>query len=349
MSRSRRELLAGAAAATVGVALVGAPVAARGGEPVSPDAIAQLFAGVPGTVTYKILAPATTRTSRVDISAGADQQLFIGSAFKALVLAEALRQADAPDVVNTITAQQLDLDATVWSPDSATFNPPNLTGSVSERTAMEAMILHSDNTGADMILKHVGADDVRSFIASAGLTKTLIPTSTRIFIGYLLGAPDYEGFTWEQYEQLGSDPYVNPALNQTETMASSCADLVSFYSRSLQGEFFVNPETLDEYRIILSIGDIIGLLPMPLGVSAFAKGGEINQPGFHALSAAGGMYFDDVWVYFSFMVNWDAPGQSDPATQEAWAKAAAGALQLVKDSLAAPTVARAGGRLPATT
>jgi beta-lactamase class A len=32
---------------------------------------------------------------------------------------------------------------------------------------------------------------VRGFIASAGLTNTLIPDSTRVFFGYLLGAPDY--------------------------------------------------------------------------------------------------------------------------------------------------------------
>ena len=66
------------------------------------------------------------------------------------MLAEALRQADSPDVVQTITQRQLALDASVWSPDSATFNPPNLSGVVSERTALEAMILHSDNTGTDM-------------------------------------------------------------------------------------------------------------------------------------------------------------------------------------------------------
>ena len=99
----------------------------------------------------------------------------------------------------TITERQLALDASVWSPDSATFNPPNLSGTVSERTALEAMILHSDNTGTDMILKLVGPDNVRALIASAGLTNTLIPDSTRSFVGYLLGAPDYLTFTWDQY------------------------------------------------------------------------------------------------------------------------------------------------------
>jgi beta-lactamase class A len=90
---------------------------------------------------------------------------------------------------------------------------------------------------------------------------------------------------------------------------------------------------LQEYRAILSIGDIIWLLPLPLGVSAFAKGGSIDVPGFHALCGAGGMFFDDVWVYFCLTINWDAAAQADPATVEAWAAAGSKALQVVKDAL----------------
>ncbi|MGI9051076.1 MAG: serine hydrolase [Ilumatobacteraceae bacterium] len=314
----------------------------------STDTIAQLFAGLPGTIAFKIVAPATQRTRELDVAMEARTQLFIGSSFKGFVAAEAFRQDDSPDVVKAITERQLDLDATVWSPDSATFNPPDLTGRVSERTALEAMILHSDNTGADMILKQIGPDNVRAFLASAGLTKSLIPTSTRVFIGYLLGAPDYLTFTWDQYLAATNDPFVNPALNTTESLASSADDLVSFYARSLQGDFFEHDETLQAYRALLSIGDIITLLPLPLGVSGFAKGGEINEPGFHALCAAGGMTFDEVWVYFAFLINWPAAAQDDPATQAAWAIASANALQLVKDSLAAPTSGGFAGQLPAT-
>ena len=36
------------------------------------------------------------------------------------------------------------------------FNPPNLSGLVSQRTALEAMIMHSDNTATDMSMKQVG-------------------------------------------------------------------------------------------------------------------------------------------------------------------------------------------------
>jgi beta-lactamase class A len=182
-------------------------------------------------------------------------------------------------------------------------------------------------------LKQVGPENVRAFIASAGLTNTLIPDSTRSFIGYLLGAPDYLTFTWDQTVAAADDPFVNPPLNTTETLASSADDLVSFYSRALQGDFFEHNETLNEFRAILSIGDIIWLLPIPLGVSAFAKGGSIDIPGFHAVCGAGGMFFDDIWVYFCFTINWTAAEQFDRATVAAWAEASSRALQIVKDAL----------------
>ena len=53
------------------------------------------------------------------------------------------------------------------------------------------------------------------------------------------------------------------------------------------------------------------------------------------MCAAGGITFDDVWVYFCFTINWNAAAETDPATVVAWAAASSRALQLVKDSLAA--------------
>jgi beta-lactamase class A len=333
MGQSRRHFLTGAAVATVGAATVGVPSWAGASEPIPTDTIVRLFRKLPGAVGMKIVAPATRRRRRLEVSLNSADQLFIGSAFKTFVLAEALRQADSPEVVQTIAGRQLALDASVWTLDSQTFNPPNLAGMVSERTALEAMILHSDNTGTDMALKQVGPDNVRAFIASAGLTNTLIPDSTRAFVGYLFGAPDYLTFTWDQLNAAADDPFVNPPLNTTQTLASSADDLVSFYSRALQGEFFDHDQTLHEYRAILSIADVISHLPFPLGVSGFAKGGSIDIPGFHALCAAGGMFFDDTWVYFCFTVNWTAAAESDPATVGAWAAAGSRALQIVKDAL----------------
>jgi hypothetical protein len=42
-----------------------------------------------------------------------------------------------------------------------------------------------------------------------------------------------------------------------------------------------------EYRRILTLCDYIYLIPLPLGVSAYAKSGNADVPGFHARSIAG--------------------------------------------------------------
>ncbi|MDQ6869095.1 MAG: class A beta-lactamase-related serine hydrolase [Pseudomonadota bacterium] len=191
--------------------------------------------------------------------------------------------------------------------------------------------MHSDNTGTDMSLKLVGPDNVRKFIASAGLKKTLIPDSTRIFVGYLLGAKDYKTFTWDELVASTNLPLVNPPLNNVETMTSSADDFVSYYSRALQGAFFKSRETVTEFRRILSLGGAVSLVP--LGVSAFVKGGSIDVPGFHCVCIPGGMFFSDRWVYFAFTINWNAPGETDPETVSAFLAAVSQALTLVKDRL----------------
>jgi beta-lactamase class A len=184
-----------------------------------------------------------------------------------------------------------------------------------------------------LCLKHTGPDKVREFIASAGLKNTMIPDSTRVFFGYLLGAKDYKAFTWEKIGAAANSPIVNPALNKVETLASSADDFVSYYSRALHGDFFKNKETLNEFRRILSLGDAIWLLPLPLGVSAFVKGGSIDVQGFHAVCAPGAMLFDDRWVYFCLTINWNAQAETDPATVSAFAAAGSKALTLVKEAL----------------
>ena len=235
--------------------------------------------------------------------------------------------------VQALKAKQLALDASVWSVDSATFNPPNLIGKVSQRTALEAMILHSDNTGTDMSIQEAGPDKVREFIASIGLKNTMIPHSTRSLFAYLLGAKDPKTFSWEDLGAAANSPIVNSPMNKVETMASTANDFVSYYSRALHGEFFKNKETLNEFRRILAGSDAIWLLPLPLGVSAFVKGGSIDVAGFHAVCAPGGMLFDDRWVYFFLTINWYAKAEADVETAKAFATAAGRALTLVKERL----------------
>lgn len=292
-----------------------------------------LFANLPGDVSLKIFAPPCNSGPALRVSLAPAQRMFVGSAIKTFVLCEALRQADGAEVVQTITKRQLALNASVWSLDSATFNPPELSGLVSERTTLEAMIMHSDNTGTDMSLKLAGPDRVRAFITAAGLSSTQIPNSTRSFFGYLLGAPDYKTFTWAQIVAAANEPIVNSPLNNTQTLASSANDMVSYYSRALQGGFFRSKETLDEFRRILSLGDAIWLVPLPLGVSAFVKGGSIDVPGFHALCVPGGMLVASRWVYFCFTINWYASAETDPGTVAAFAAATSRALRMVKQKL----------------
>ena len=336
MLPSRREFVRGAAgAAALGVIPAMESVTAEAKSSASPQDILALFKSLPGDVAVKIHAPATNGKPEFLVESNAAKVLFVGSAFKSFVLCEALRQADTPDVGRTIASEQLTLDASVWSFDSASFNPPNLIGKVSERTALEAMILHSDNTATDMCLKYVGPDKVRAQIAAMGLKNTTIPDSTRAFIGYLLGAKDHQSFTWEALTAAANQSMTNAPLNKVCTMSSSADDFVSYYSRALQGEFFKNPQTLSQFRQILSMGDAIWKMPMPLGVSAFVKGGSIDVPGFHALCVPGGMFFDDRWVYFCLTINWTAAAETDPATVQAYAAAASQALKLVKEALSA--------------
>jgi beta-lactamase class A len=282
---SRRSFLK-AAAGTAAIASLGA-MAERATASTAKEQILSLFDTLPGDKALKIFAPATKSKAEFSVEMNAGKQMFVGSAIKTFILAEALRQVDSPNIVQTLTAKQLTLDASVWNLDSQTFNPPNLIGQVSQRTALEAMIQHSDNTGTDMSLKLVGPENVRQLIASAQLSATLIPESTRAFFGYLLGAKDYKAFSWKELMAATNNSMINSPMNQVQTLASSAGDFVSYYSRALQGEFFKNKETLAEYRRILSLGDAIWLLPLPLGGSAFCKGGSIDVVKFHALCAPG--------------------------------------------------------------
>jgi beta-lactamase class A len=124
-------------------------------------------------------------------------------------------------------------------------------------------------------------------------------------------------------------------MNKVQTMASSADDFVSYYSRALHGEFFKNKETLNEFRRVLSLGDAIWALPLPLGVSAFMKGGSIDVAGFHAVCAPGGMFFEDRWVYFCLAINWFAKAEADGETVKAFAAAGSRALTMVKGALSA--------------
>jgi beta-lactamase class A len=335
-SRSKRVFLV---LALGGLCLLGQP---SFGEVASPPAnsqkglerkIQELFANLPERKSFKIWAPATQFAPGFLAELHGPEQLFSASANKVFILCERLRQLDSPTVEEQLVTHELKLDKQVWSLGSPVFNPPYLSGLVSERTAMEAMITHSDNTATDMILKEAGADRVRQFIGSIGLTSTMIPDSTRALAAYLFGAPNYETITWDQLQALLGKPFVHPVLNEVETLASSADDLVSFYERALPGQFFRNRQTLVQFRRILSLGDITYLVPFPLGANVFGKAGYFDYPGQHARCIAGGMYFPDRWVYFAAILNWDSVESDDPATVAAFFDALRKAITLVQNQL----------------
>jgi beta-lactamase class A len=334
MVHSRREFLAtGAAAATFAAVPLATSAAETRDQAAISDELIRSFDSLPGDKALKIYAPAAEGKRRFLVQSNSNKMLFVASAIKTFVLCEALRQADSPDIVHTIEHKELGLNDTIWSLGSPTFNPPNVTGIVSERTTLEAMITRSDNTATDMAFKLVGANNVRKLIAAAGLESTLVPDSTRAFTGYLFGADKYKTITWEQLLDVVEGPIVRPFLNNVETLASSADDFVSYYSRALQGEFFKHTETLDEFRRILTLCDFIYLVPLPLGVSAYAKSGNADSPGFHARSLAGGMFVSGRWAYFAFIINWYATNLDDPETVNAFFSVINHALTSVRDNL----------------
>jgi len=336
MAHSRRAFFKTAAGtiAAAGIPQL-APASTTAGQPVTADQIIDLFQPLPGDKGVKIFVPAANSKPEFVAQLDPNKKLFVASADKTFGLCEALRQVDCPDVVARLQATKLPLNSTIWSVGSPVFDPPNLKGTVSERATLEAMIMNSDNTATDMIFKLAGADNIREFIASLGLTKTLVPDSTRALTAYVFGAKDYLSITWKGLQKLlkASDgELVYPLLNDVETFASSADDFVSYYSQALQGAFFEHPETLNEFRRILSLCDYIYLIPLPLGVSAYAKSGNADFPKNHFRSIAGGLFFSNCWVYFAFIINWYAEEAEDPATVDKFFSAINTALTLVKNA-----------------
>jgi beta-lactamase class A len=294
--------------------------------------IQKVFADLPARKSFKIWAPPSRHAPEFVAELNATQKQFSASANKAFILCARLRQLDSPDVEERVANHELSLDKSVWSIGSTIFNPPELSGIVSERTAMEAMVTQSDNTATDMVLKEATAESVRHFIAAIGAKSTMIPDSTRALAAYLFGASNYKTITWDELLAL-IGPLVNPALNEVETFASSATDLVSFYARALQGRFFRHEQTLQEFRRILLLGDINHLVPFPLGMSVFGKAGYFDSPGQHARCIAGAVYFPDRWVYLATILNWDAAEADDPGTVRAYFRATRTAIELVQDAL----------------
>lgn len=316
MRIKRRALIASGGSALL---LAGRPAFAASQSPVQ-QALAR-FAALPAATTA--LVSVVQGTSRWEVAHNADGHLFMGSAVKTFILAEVLRQCEQGRLSED---QPIPVDDRVRSLISPVF--ANLSGRTQLRSVLEAMIAHSDNTATDAALAACGVAPVRALIAQAGLAQTQVPLSTRQFFSYLAGAPYGTDMGWSGMEALRKGKNFGtsrPPLNSRETMASTAREMVVWYEKALSGAFFSKPETVTEYKRILSMADAIPLT-VPAGIAAFGKGGSIDWDDFHCFALAGQMILDGTPATFCFTINWTGPASGVPPMFDAYRQTVAGTL-----------------------
>ena len=118
-------------------------------------------------------------------------------------------------------------------------------------------------------------------------------------------------------------------------MASTANELVAFYAHVLLGQLYSHPETLTVFRTMLSLKDEIAQI-LPLGVNTFLKGGSLDAFSDHVLSAAGGMYVAQRWVYFAVILNWSSDEAGSVASvAPAFTSVTHAAFTMIRDRLGA--------------
>lgn len=255
----------------------------------------------------------------------AEQPLFVGSAVKTFILAQYLREVEAGRLSEST---QVSVGPEVWSPGSPVFL--HLTGTTPAKSALEAMISHSDNTGTDIALNAAGAGQVRDLIWSAGLARTRIPDSTRKLFSYLAGAPDGVDLGWEGMEKMAKG--IMPGkprqpINDRQTMASTAGEMVNWYEQALAGRYFRKHETLAEFKRISAMADAMPMM-VPEDVMAYGKGGSIDWGDFHCFCGAGQMVQPARRTSFCFIVNWTGTDDTVPVMLASFMKRSRHALSL---------------------
>jgi beta-lactamase class A len=296
-------------------------IAAAGTDTTQVRQAMDKFAGLPAKASG--LVSAQSSGTKWEVAHAPEARMFVGSAVKTFILAQTLRDVEAGLLAEDT---QWPIDDKVRSPVSPVFE--NLTGTTQLRNVLEAMISHSDNTATDVALAACGVDKVRALIAQAGLTHTQIPTSTRRMISYFAGAPYGTDLGWDGIKALQKGKSFGTQrapLNDAETMASTAREMVKWYQASLSGAYFAKPETLTEYKRILSMADAIPQ-GVPPDIAAYGKGGSINWNDFHCFAFAGQMIPSRAKVTFYFAINWTGDADGVQSMFLAYLKAASGVL-----------------------
>jgi beta-lactamase class A len=249
----------------------------------------------------RVEAPTGTWSSGHNV----DTRVFIASSVKTFILAQFLRDVEAgrDGLTGNMACEVSDQFRTLGAPVLG-----NLTGTFPYRSALEAMIAHSDNMATDIVLAKVDPVRVRALIAQAGLTQTQIPTSTRRLFSYLAGAPIGTDLGWEAIRRVANNESLGLAsrkdvINVNESMVSTSSDMVAWYQKVLAGALFQERATTREFKRISSMANALWVV-VPEDVISYGKGGSIDWEDFHALSLAGQMLVLDVPVTFNFTLNW---------------------------------------------
>jgi beta-lactamase class A len=316
---SRRNL-APLALSAVAVPALASRAKAQDGGPGVQASIAR-FASVTPAASCLLVAERTGALWRA--AHQPNTRMFVGSAVKTFILAQYLRDVETGRLTET---QQTRIDDSVRSLSSPVFL--ELTGTTPAKSALEAMITHSDNTGTDVARAAVGPDRVRALIAEAGLGATQIPDSTRRLFSYLAGAPEGVDVGWAGMQRLIKEPVgkdARPVLNDRQTMASTAEDLVKWYQQVLRGAFFKQPATLLECKRIQAMADSLAYV-VPSDTPAYGKGGSIDWNNSHCFSLAGQMIVAKVPVTFCFTINWTGPDDGVDKVFESYKDAVTGVL-----------------------
>ncbi|MGY6530214.1 MAG: serine hydrolase [Cyanobacterium sp.] len=290
-----------------------------------PDKIIDLFSHLPGEKAINILIVKNDLSEEVSLNS--TMPLFCGSSFKVYVLTEFLRQMEMGEVSLN---DQILIDDSIRTLSSPVFS--DLSGKTTASVALEAMMMHSDNTATDALLNYVKVENVRQLIEEIGLENTIIPDNTRIFFSYLLGAENGEDLGWQEVSEAIDNPIsvTRNIINNQQTMLSSPADFVKFYQSALQGQFFQKSETLTLFKRILTLPKILDTF-IPQGALGYVKGGSISFNPQYALSLAGGVSFsNNHWAYYSFLLNWnDETGKLETQIGNDFLQAIAESLQIL--------------------
>jgi len=293
-----------------------------------PSGLLDAYRALPGRKSLQIDVDTPANPWRV--ADAADEPLFCGSCFKTFVLATYMQEVEAGRLSMT---EQLPIDDAIRSVGGGVFD--HLSGTTPARSVLEAMIAHSDNTATDAAMLRVGADKVRAFIAKAGLANVRIPDSTRRFFSYISGYDPGTDMGWAGIKvMMDGKPGKPPreAINDVTTMTCPASTFVGYYKRALKGEFFAKPETLAQFKHVLSMADAIPLA-VPPDTLAYLKGGSINWNGFYCMAVAGQMIVDRTPVTFALLHNWRESEASEAAGTQAFIGAISSLLTRVHASL----------------